>query len=111
MRRMHRTLGQYSQKAFRITAPILEKMLGATENNLRGFRDKALLLFAYDGMCRRSELVALSVEDIHIDTEDDTTQMKIRLRKSKTDQESQGRWIFPSQRSADAINLWIARAK
>jgi len=65
LRRMHRTLGRYSQQAFGITAPILEKMLGATANNLRGIRDRALLLLAYDSMCRRSELVSLRICDIH----------------------------------------------
>ena len=59
LRRMYRTLGRYSQQAFGITAPILEKMLEATANNLRGYRDRALLLLAYDSMCRRSELVSL----------------------------------------------------
>lgn len=111
MRRMHRTLGRYSQQAFGITAPFLEKMLCATANNLRGLRDRALLLLAYDSMCRRSELASLRVSDIQIDAEGEATQMKIRLRKSKTDQELQGRWIFPGQRSADAISLWIEKAK
>ena len=111
MRRMHRTLGRYSQQAFGITAPILEKMIGATTNNLRGVRDRALLLLAYDSMCRRSELVYLKISDILIDSEDDITQMKIRLRKSKTDQELQGKWIFISQRAAEAINQWINQAK
>ena len=36
LRRMHRTLGRNSQQAFAITAPILEKMVGATATNLRG---------------------------------------------------------------------------
>jgi len=111
LRRMHRTLGRYSQQAFGITAPILEKMLRATSDNLRGIRDRALLLLAYDSMCRRNELVSLRVSDIHLDLEGDITQMKIRLRKSKTDQELQGRWIFPSKRSAEAISLWIEKAK
>jgi len=111
LRRMHRTLGRFSQQAFGITTPILEKMLGATTNNLRGVRDRALLLLAYDSMCRRSELVCLKTSDIHINTEDDIAQMKIRLRKSKTDQELQGRWIFPTKRSTEAITLWINQAK
>ncbi len=111
LRRMHRTLGRYSQQAFGITAPILEKMLGATANNLRGIRDRALLLLAYDSMCRRSELVSLRISDICINEVDDQCKMKIRLRKSKTDQEQHGRWIFPSQRSQEAIKLWIANAK
>ena len=111
MRRMHRTLGRYSQQAFGITTPILEKMLSATASNLRGIRDRALLLLAYDSMCRRSELVSLRVSDIHLIEEDNSPGMKIRLRKSKTDQELLGRWIHPSERSADAITIWINQAK
>lgn len=111
LRRMHRTLGRNSQQAFAITAPILEKMMGATATNLRGARDRALLLLAYDSMCRRSELVSLRISDICINEVEGQYQMKIRLRKSKTDQEQYGRWIFPSQRSQDAINLWITKAK
>lgn len=111
VRRMHRTLGRHSQQAFGITAPILEKMLGATSNNLRGTRDRALLLLAYDSMCRRSELVSLKVTDIHLQELDNKIQIKIRLRKSKTDQELQGRWVYPSERSAEAIAAWINQAK
>ena len=66
LRRMHRTLGRNSQQAFAITAPILEKMMGATATNLRGARDRALLLLAYDSMCRRGELVSLRLSDICI---------------------------------------------
>lgn len=111
VRRMHRTLGRYSQQAFGITAPILEKMLEATADNLRGARDRALLLLAYDSMCRRSELVSLKAMDIHLQELVNKGQMKIRLRKSKTDQELLGRWIYPSKRSAAAITEWINQAK
>ncbi len=111
LRRMHRTLGRYSQQAFGITAPILEKMLNATAYNIRGVRDRALLLLAYDSMCRRSELVSLRITDIQIDELENCTQMKVRLRKSKTDQELQGRWLFLTQRSADALSLWLSQAK
>lgn len=108
---MHRTLGRNSQQAFAITAPILEKMMDATANNLRGIRDRALLLLAYDSMCRRSELVSLKISDIHKNDLSNQYQTKIRLRKSKTDQEQQGRWIYPSQRAIDAIQIWIDKAK
>lgn len=37
--------------------------------------------------------------------------MKIRIRKSKTDKELRGKWIYPSARSADAITAWINHAK
>lgn len=111
LRRTHRTLGRYSQQAFGITEEILEKMLEATSNNLRGIRDKALLLLAYDSMCRRNELVSLKLLDITSNDTNDQAKIKIRLRRSKTDQELQGKWIFPSQRSAIAIQLWINEAR
>lgn len=81
----------------------------ATADNLRGIRDRALLLLAYDSMCRRSELASLRIEDIYYESFEG--KMKIRLRKSKTDQELQGRWIFPSQRSTKAITEWIEKAE
>ena len=86
-------------------------MLEATAKNLRGIRDRALLLLAYDSMCRRSEITSLRVLDMQIDKLENPTQLKVRLRKSKTDQEQQGKWIFLSKRSADAITLWIEQAK
>ena len=57
MRRMHRTIGRASKQAQGITSEILEKLLAATEEGNRGARDRALLLIAYDTLCRRSELV------------------------------------------------------
>jgi site-specific recombinase XerD len=111
MRRMHRILGRSCQQAFGITALILEKMLNVTSSNLRGVRDRALLLVAYDSMCRRSELVSLRIRDIQIDELENYKQMKLRLRKSKTDQELQGRWIFLTRRSANAVSIWLNKAK
>lgn len=111
LKRMHRTLGRSSKQAFGITAPILEKLLNATSKNLRGVRDQALLLLAYDSMCRRSELVSLRVTDIQMNELENYTQIKVRLRKSKTDQELQGKWIYLRRRSADAISTWLKQAK
>ena len=86
-------------------------MLEVTANNLRGYRDRALLQLAYDSLCRRSELVSLRVADIKTDQLANKMQIKVRLRKSKTDQELEGKWIFLTNKSADAITLWINQAK
>jgi len=107
MRRMHRTLGRHSKQAYGITEHVLENMICATSNNLRGIRDRALLLLAYESMCRRSEIVCLKISDITFGE----NYMKIRLRKSKTDQELHGRWIFLSKKSMEAITLWINQAR
>ena len=107
MRRMHRKLGRASHQAQGVTAEILEKMLNATGSNLKGIRDRALLLVAYNTLCRRSELVALRVEDVKtrvINGEENTT---ILLRKSKTDQDAIGRWLHLSKRTQLALNEWL----
>ncbi len=105
LRRMHRNLGRESHQATGINIELLYKMIGATDKNLRGIRDRALLLTAYDTMCRRSELVSLTMNDLIINHEDQS--LKIKLRRSKTDQDGLGRWLHLSKESQCAILDWI----
>jgi len=105
MRRMHRSLGRESRQAAGINHDLLKKMLQATDNSLKGIRDRALLMTSYDTMCRRSELVSLSIDDAIIDQENQT--IKIKLKKSKTDQYGLGRWLYLSEASQQAILDWL----
>jgi site-specific recombinase XerD len=107
MRRMHRKLGRASHQAQGVTAEILEKMLNATESNIKGIRDRALLLVAYDTLCRRSELIALRVEDVRTKVINGVENTSILLRKSKTDQDAIGRWLHLSKRTQLALNEWL----
>jgi len=105
VRRMHRKLGRSSKQAPGVTHTVLEKLISVTDDSLRGIRDRALLLLAYDSLCRRSELVSLRIEDIsnlNIDKE-----LQIRLRKSKTDPNAMGKWLHLSGRTQRAIEDWI----
>jgi site-specific recombinase XerD len=92
MRRMHRQLGRFSKQAYAIDANILEKLLGATDNSIQGIRNRALLLVAYDTLCRRSELVSLRREDIQVErnSSSEPISSRILLRRSKTDPYAQG---------------------
>ena len=105
LRRMHRNLGRESKQASGINAELLRKMLSTTDNSLWGLRDKALLLTAYDSMCRRSELVSLRLDDAIIDRENKI--FKIKLRRSKTDQDGIGRWLHLSDITQQALLAWI----
>jgi site-specific recombinase XerD len=109
MRRMHRKLGRSSSQASSINAGTLEKMLLTTDDSIRGIRDKALLLVAYDTLCRRSELVSLQVKDVKINIKNGIETSSIRLRKSKTDQDSTGKWLHLSQRAHLALVEWIKK--
>jgi integrase len=67
----------------------LERMLAGLPDKFIGCRDRALLLVGFAGAFRRSELVALNWEDIETGKEG----LTITVRRSKTDQEGQGRKI------------------
>jgi len=107
MRRMHRKLGRSSTQAGSINADTLDKLLLATDDSIRGIRDRALLLVAYDTLCRRSELVSLQVKDVKIISKNGLETSSILLRKSKTDQDSTGRWLHLSQRTHIELMKWI----
>ena len=107
MRRMHRKLGRSSSQAGSINADTLDKLLLATDDSIRGIRDRALLLVAYDTLCRRSELVSLQVKDVKINIKNGIETSSILLRKSKTDQDSTGKWLHLSQRAHLALVEWM----
>jgi site-specific recombinase XerD len=107
MRRMHRKLGRSSSQAGSINADTLDKLLLATDDSIRGIRDRALLLVAYDTLCRRSELVSLQVRDVKINIKDGIETSSILLRKSKTDQDATGKWLHLSQRAYLALIEWM----
>ena len=85
----------------------LEKLLLATDASLRGIRDRALLLVAYDTLCRRSELVSLQVKDVKINIKNGIEASSILLRKSKTDQDSTGKWLHLTPRAHQALIAWM----
>jgi len=107
MRRMHRKLGRSAKQAGSINLDILGQMLLATDDSIRGLRDRALLLVAYDTLCRRSELVSLQVKDVKITIKNGIESTSILLRKSKTDQDSMGKWLRLSQRAHLALTEWM----
>ncbi|MBU3593293.1 tyrosine-type recombinase/integrase [Polynucleobacter sp. 71A-WALBACH] len=109
MRRMHRKLGRSCSQAGSINADTLDKLLLATDDSIRGIRDRALLLVAYDTLCRRSELVSLQVKDVKVNIKNGIETSSILLRKSKTDQDATGKWLHLSQRAHLALAEWIKK--
>jgi len=75
-------------KAPTLTADIIA-MVSALPDTLLGTRDRALLLVGFAGAFRRSELCALRKSDLSF-TQDGLT---VTIRRSKTDQEGQGRKV------------------
>ncbi|MDE0853960.1 MAG: tyrosine-type recombinase/integrase, partial [Nevskia sp.] len=86
-------------------------VIDALPPTLKGTRDRALLLVGFAAALRRSELVGLNVEDVKFVPEG----LILRLRRSKTDQEGEGRDIgIPYARSracpVKALRAWLDQA-
>jgi len=109
---IRRTLGTAPNEKAPLLAIDVREMVAALPDTLLGFRDRALLLLGFAGAFRRSELVALNVEDLAF-TEDG---LIVTLRRSKTDQEGHGRKIgVPALPASDAcpvrgLREWLAAA-
>jgi integrase len=86
---IRRTLGTAQKAKTPVLVDDLKRMVSELPGGLIGIRDRALLLIGFCGAFRRSELVALDVADVAF-TRDG---LVLTIRRSKTDQEGEGRKI------------------
>lgn len=110
---LRRELGIAPERKRPVLAEDLRQMLTCIPETLLGIRDRALLLLGFTGAFRRSELVALDVEDM----EQARGGLIVHIRRSKTDQEGEGRRIgIPQGREettcpVQAIDAWRSAAE
>src|SRR5438132_3313814 len=106
---IRRTIGAAPVRKRAATADIVIAM-SPTATSLRALRNRAIILLGFAGAFRRSELVALNVEDL----EESPEGMLVTLRRSKTDQEGLGRRVaIPRGEIAcpvAALQAWINAA-
>lgn len=113
------TVGTAPAKKAAVTDQVLVSLLdGVDRKTLQGKRDAAIILLGFFGAFRRSELVALNLEDLQpVTAPNGKKALEITIRHSKTDQESAGmiKAIFTSKKkSLDAINAlneWVQAAE
>jgi integrase len=112
MRGIRRRLGVAPEGKAPVLAPELKRMLSTLPDTLLGVRDRALLALGFAGGFRRSELVALDVADLAFTG----NGLEVHLRRSKTDQEGQGRKVgvpfgsAPSHCPVRATRAWLDAA-
>ena len=114
MQGIRRTFGVAQRQVRALVKDDLLELMVTVEKQkpLKAARDKALILIGFAGAFRRSELVALNVDDI---TQYDHG-MELRILRSKTDQEGAGRTVFiPFAKSkarcpVTSLQKWLALA-
>jgi integrase len=86
-------------------------MAALADADLKGLRDRAILLLGFAGAFRRSELVALDVGDLEFCE----SGMRVHIRRSKTDQEGAGHTIaiVPGSVACPvrAVRAWLEASK
>jgi site-specific recombinase XerD len=108
---IRRSIGAAPVRKRAATSDLVLGMVGAIgTKTLRALRDRAILLVGFASALRRSELVALNVEDLEWTAEG----MLIRIRRSKTDQEGAGATVaVPKGETAcriAALRAWLEEA-
>ena len=91
---------------------VLRDMLRSIDGeDLRAYRDRALLAIGMAGALRRSELVAMTIARVT----DDTRGLLIRIPISKTDQEGRGHSVaIPDGRGLEPVKhyrAWVERKR
>jgi site-specific recombinase XerD len=106
---IRRTIGAAPVRKRAATSDMVIAM-SATGTSLRALRDRAIILLGFAGAFRRSELVALDVDDL----EEAPEGLLVTIRRSKTDQEGIGRKVaIPRGEIAcpvTALRAWLEAA-
>jgi integrase len=109
MQGARRQRGAAPQQKAAVTVEQLRGMVRELPQSARGARDRAILLLGFATGLRRSELAALNLADVVVTGKG----VRVTVRRSKTDQEGEGRVIgvFPGRRAATcpvrAVRRWL----
>lgn len=107
IRRAKRSKPGRPKQALGITWERRNILMAQCSEDLSGLRDRVLIAVGFDTLCRRSELVALRVEDF---TPNPGGTMSVLVRRAKNDQEGLGRTAHLSLETTALVQKWIAAA-
>jgi integrase len=114
-----RAHGKPVRPAAALTSVEVKRLIETCAEDLRGARDRALLLVGFAGAFRRSELAGIDFRDLRFETD----SVVIHLPRSKADQEGKGvDVVLPRMRNATtgsasvtcpvrALEAWLRKAK
>jgi len=107
-----RTYGARAQGARALRTEDMAAICKTFSFDPRSVRNKAIILLGFAGGFRRSEIVALNVSDLEFEKD----LLRVTLRRSKTDQEGEGRTIVimpgekPETCAVAAVRAWLQAA-
>lgn len=107
-RRIQRFRPNRPHQAHGIDRVLREQMLSTCPETLAGRRDRVLVALGFEGLCRRSEIAALVVDDV---VHNRAGQLALLIRRSKADQSGDGRIITLSDETGRAVMDWLKASR
>jgi integrase len=108
------TLGTAARrKAPPLRADQIARILDVCGSDKTGLRDRAILALGFSAGLRRSEIAGLTIDDVEIDLE----KMRLKIRRSKSDQAGQGAELVIERTprsdfcAVAAVEAWIKEAE
>jgi integrase/recombinase XerD len=107
-RRIQRYRPNRPRQALGIDRDLRAAMLACCTQALADQRDKVLVALGFEGLCRRSEIAALTFDDV---VHNRLGRLALLIRRGKADQMGDGRIITLSQETAALLTRWLAVAQ
>jgi integrase len=104
VRRAHRLAIAPQRQSLGLTRGDVNAIVALRDRSLRHLRDAAMISVGFDGLMRRSEIVALRVSDVEWSRGE---AARIVVRRGKTDQLAWGRVVWLTSMSAQVLSEWM----
>ena len=104
LRRAHRSAVAPQRQSLGLTREDVNAIVAIRHRSLRHLRDAAMISVGFDGLMRRSEIVALRVSDVEWI---DVGSARVIVRRGKTDQLARGRVVWLTSSSMQVLNEWM----
>ncbi len=103
LRRAQRAAVNPQRQSRGLTRDDVNMIVAIRHRSLRHLRDAAMISVGFDGLMRRSEIVALRVSDVECS---DGEAARIVVRRGKTDQLARGRVVWLTINSTQVLRQW-----
>ena len=104
LRRAHRSAVAPQRQSLGLTRDNVNAIVAIRHRSLRHLRDVAMISVGFDGLMRRSEIVALSVADVEWINEG---MARVVVRRGKMDQSARGRVVWLTFTSSQVLREWL----
>lgn len=103
LRRAQRSAVAPQRQSLGLTREDVNAIVAIRHKSLRHLRDAAMISVGFDGLMRRSEIVALRVSDVGWSNKEPT---RVIVRRGKTDQVARGRVVWLTDKTSQVLREW-----